>query len=192
MSVAGQWGFLRPIWTRIVAYAANDDPLVASCNFIALVVASNQPFYPLYVYWTVSEHISPTFLTFLSTPLFLAVPAVARRWPKFGRALLPLTGMANTVLSASVFGAASGVEIFLIPCAFIAAAFFRSSERLLALTLVGLALIIYLGLGGLYGSPMHLYSPAEYQAFSRLNAMSAGTLTVFVGLMISGLLSRKT
>lgn len=192
MSVAGQWGFLRPIWTRIVAYASNDDPLVASCNFIALVVASNQPFYPLYVYWTVSEHISPTFLTFLSTPLFLAVPAVARRWPKFGRALLPLTGMANTVLSASVFGAASGVEIFLIPCALIAAAFFRSSERLLALTLVGLALIIYLGLGGLYGAPMHLYSPAEYQAFSRLNAMSAGTLTVFVGLMISGLLSRKT
>jgi len=186
-----RWAFLGSIWRRIGAYAAHDDPLVASCNLIALVVASNQPFYPLYVYWAVSEHISPTFFTFLSTPFFLAVPAVARRSPKLGRALLPLAGMANTILSASVFGRASGVEIFLIPCALIAAAFFRSSERLLALALVGLALLIYLGLGEFTGAPLHLYSPAEYQAFVRLNAMSAGTLTVFIGLIVSGELSRK-
>jgi hypothetical protein len=186
-----RWGCLQSAWKRIRAYAAHDDPLVASCNLIALVVASNQPFYPLYVYWAVSEHISPTFFTFLSTPFFLAVPAVARRSPKLGRALLPLAGMANTILSASVFGRASGVEIFLIPCALIAAAFFRSSERLLALALVGLALLIYLGLGEFTGAPLHLYSPAEYQAFVRLNAMSAGTLTVFIGLIVSGELSRK-
>lgn len=186
-----RWDFLRSAWNRIHAYVAHDDPLVASCNLIALVVASNQPFYPLYVYWTVSEHISPTFFTFLSTPLFLAVPAVSRRWPKLGRALLPLAGMGNTVLSASVFGQASGVEIFLIPCALIAAAFFRSSERLLALALVGLALLVYVGLGGFYGAPLHLYSLAEYHAFVGLNAMSAGTLTVFIGLIVSGLLSRR-
>lgn len=192
-SVTGfaRWAFLGSIWKRIGAYAAHDDPLVASCNLIALVVASNQPFYPLYVYWTVSEHVSPTFFTLLSTPFFLAVPAVSRRWPKLGRALLPLTGMANTILSASLFGQASGVEIFLIPCALIAAAFFRPSERLLALALAGLALLIYLGLGGFYGAPLHLYSPDEYRAFVRLNAMSAGTLTVFIGLIVSGLLSRK-
>mgnify|MGYP000347778297 CR=1 FL=1 len=182
--------FVRKVWERVAAYAAHDDPTVASCNLIALVVASNQPFYPLYVYWTVSGHVSPVFFTFLSTPFFLAVPAVARRWPVAGRALLPIVGIANTVLSAKAFGQASGVEIFLIPCALIAATFFKTSERVVAFILIGVALLVYLGLDGAYGTPFHLYTPAEYQAFFRLNAMSAGTLTIFVGLIASGLLSR--
>lgn len=183
-------GLVRHIWDRVVAYAAHDDPMVATCNLIALTVASNQPFYPLYVYWAVSDHVWPTFLTFLSTPFFLAVPAVARRYSKTGRALLPIVGLANTILSAKAFGQPSGVEIFLIPCALIAATFFRSSERLVAWTLIGAALLIYLGLSGAYGSPLHTYSASEYKAFLRLNAMSAGTLTVFVGLIASGLMSQ--
>lgn len=181
--------FVRHIWDRVAAYAAHDDPMVAACNLIALVVASNQPFYPLYVYWAVSDHVWPTFFTFLSTPFFLAVPAIARRYSKTGRALLPIAGMANTILSAQVFGTASGVEIFLIPCALIAATFFRAEERLVAFVLIGAALLVYLGLDGRYGAPMHTYSTSEYQAFFRLNAMSAGTLTVFVGLIASGLIS---
>lgn len=181
--------FVRHIWDRVAAYAAHDDPMVAACNLIALVVASNQPFYPLYVYWAVSDHVWPTFFTFLSTPFFLAVPAIARRYSKTGRALLPIAGMANTILSAQVFGTASGVEIFLIPCALIAATFFKASERVVAFVLIGAALLVYLGLTGRYGAPMHTYSASEYQAFFRLNAMSAGTLTVFVGLIASGLIS---
>jgi hypothetical protein len=182
---------VRKIWRRVAAYAAHDDPMVATCNLIALVVASNQLSYPLYVYWTVSEQIWPTFFTFLSTPFFLAVPALARRLPTAGRALLPLTGIANTVLSAKVFGQASGVEIFLIPCALIAATFFRPSERLITFILVGLAIMAYLGLDGAYGAPVHLYSISEYRAFLRLNVMSAGILTVFVGLVASEMLSRR-
>lgn len=180
----------RTIRRQVAAYAAHDDPMVAACNLIALVVASNQPFYPLYVYWAVSEHIGPTFLTFLSTPFFLMVPALSRRSTRAGRALLPLAGIANTVLSAKAFGLASGVEIFLIPCALIAATFFRPSERLITFVLVGLAITVYLVLGGAYGSALQPYSASEYGAFFRLNAISAGTLTVFVGLIASGLLSR--
>jgi hypothetical protein len=142
--------------------------MVETCNLIALVVASNQPFYPLYVYLAVSEHIWPTFFTFLSTPLFLAVPALARRLPRAGRALLPLTGVA-----------------------LISATFFRPSERLITFILVGLAIMTYLGLDGAYGDPVHLYSISEYQAFLRLNVMSAGILTVFVGLVASEMLSRR-
>ncbi|TAM98303.1 MAG: hypothetical protein EPN45_17845 [Rhizobiaceae bacterium] len=184
-------GLVHEIWRRVIAYAAHDDPMVAACNLIALVVASNQPFYPFYVHWAVSDHIWPTFFIFLSTPFFLAVPAVARRSPTAGRALLPLAGIANTVLSTKVFGQASGVEIFLIPCALIAAIFFRPSERSIAFVLIGLAMVVYLGLGGAYGSLVHFYSASEYGAFFRLNAMSAGTLTVFVGLVASGMLSRR-
>ncbi|MBI1365258.1 MAG: hypothetical protein GC153_04810 [Alphaproteobacteria bacterium] len=179
----------RHIWDRAAAYASHDDPMVAACNLIALVVASNQPFYPLYVYWAVSGHVWPTFFTFLSTPLFLAVPAVARRYPKAGRALLPIIGMANTIVSAKVFGQASGLEIFLIPCALIATIFFRTSERLFTVILVGAAFLIYLGLDGAYGTPVHVYSPLENQSFFKLNAMSAATLTVFIGLLASGLIS---
>jgi hypothetical protein len=185
-----QMSFLRHVWWRIAAYDAHDDPMVAACNLIALVVAFNQPFYPLYVDWAVSDHIWPTFFTFLSTPLFLAVPAVARRYSKTGRALLPVAGMANTMLSAKVFGVASGVEIFLIPCALIAATFFRASERFVAFALIGAALIIHLGLNGRYGAPVHIYTTAEYQAFFRLNVLSAGTLCVFVGIIASGVISR--
>ena len=180
----------RYMWDRIAAYAAHDDPMVAACNLIALVVASNQPFYPLYVYWTVSDHVWATVFTFLSTPLFMAVPAVARRYSKTGRALLPIAGMANTILSARVFGPASGVELFLIPCVLIAATFFRASERPIAFVLIGAAFLIYLGLNGMYGTPLHIYTTSEYHAFSRLNAMSAGTLCVFVGLIASGLISQ--
>ncbi len=180
----------RYMWDRIAAYAAHDDPMVAACNLIALVVASNQPFYPLYVYWTISDHVWATVFTFLSTPLFMAVPAVARRYSKTGRALLPIAGMANTILSARVFGPASGVEIFLIPCVLIAATFFRASERPIAFVLIGAAFLIYLGLNGTYGTPLHIYTTSEYHAFSRLNAMSAGTLCVFVGLIASGLISQ--
>jgi hypothetical protein len=181
--------FTRHIQGRIKAYAAHDDPRVAACNLIALMVVSNQPFYPLYVWLAVSEYVWPTFFTFLSTPLFLAVPAVARRSTVLGRALLPAAGIANTMLSAKVFGASSGVEIFLIPCALIAAIFFRASERGYAFVLIGAALFISVGLSGRYGVPVHTYSASEYQAFARLNAMSAAALTVVVGLIASGLIS---
>ena len=175
------------MWRSVGPYAANPDPRVASCNMIALLVASNQPFYPLYVYFSVSRHIAPTLLTFLSTPFFLAIPAVSRRFPVFGRALLPLTGLANVVVSAKAFGAASGVAMFIVPCALIAAAFFRPSERIFAFALLALALAIFLGIDSPVLVPFHTYSQTEYAAFVRLNALSASALVALLGLMLSGL-----
>ena len=177
----------RDAWRWVKAYGANPDPRVASCNTIALLVASNQPFYPVYVYFSVSRHVAPVLLTFLSTPFFLMVPAVSRRWPTLGRALLPITGLANVVVSAKAFGVASGVALFIVPCALIAAAFFRPSERIFAIALLGLALAIFLGLDSLSFVPIHVYSQTEYAAFVRLNALSAAGLVAFVGLTLSGL-----
>ena len=177
----------RDVWRSVGAYAANPDPRVASCNTIALLVASNQPFYPLYVYLSVSPHIAATLLTFLSTPLFLAIPAISRRSPVFGRALLPLTGLANVVVSTKAFGAASGVAMFIVPCALIAAAFFRPSERVFAFALLALALVIFLGIERYASVPIHVYSQTEYAAFCRLNALSASALVTVLGFMLSGL-----
>lgn len=176
---------LRAGWRRIAAYIADPDPRVFACNMIALIVVSNQPLYPLYVGVSVSAVVWPTALTFLSTPFFAAVPAVSRRWPRAGRALLPLTGVANVAVSAKAFGAASGVGVFLFPCVLIAGAFFRPSERPIAIALIALALASFFWIGGF--TPLHAYTPEEYAAFARLNGLSAGALVAFIGLAIAGL-----
>ncbi len=173
------------LFAAIRDYIADDDPLVAAGNSISLVVASNQPFYPLYILWAVSGSVWPSFYTFLSTPFFLAVPALARRSSLAGRALLPLAGIGNTILSAKLFGEASGVELFLGPCIMIAALLFRRSERFVALLIVALAILIFASLHGGYGTPFHMYTEGEYARFLRLNAFSVATLTAFVGLMVS-------
>jgi hypothetical protein len=113
--------------------------------------------------------------------------AISRRSPVFGRALLPLIGLANVVVSAKAFGAASGVAMFILPCALIAAAFFRPSERMFAFALLALALAILLGIDSLALVPVHVYSQTEYAAFVRLNALSASALVALLGLILSGL-----
>jgi hypothetical protein len=131
---------------RLAAYAQAEDPLVAASNVVALVVAFNQPFYPLYIRWLVGDDQGASLVTFISTPFFLAVPAVTRLSSLVGRAMLPLTGILNTLISAQWFGAASGVELFLCPCAMIAGMSMRQEERatmaaIVVLALVGFALL---------------------------------------------------
>jgi len=162
---------------RLRAYAAHPDPRAESCNWIALVVASNQPVYPLYLLWIVGGDWWISVVTFVSTPFFLAVPAMARRHPIQGRMLLPLAGIGNGVVSAKAFGVASGVELFLIPCALIGLlAFSRREWRATALVLAaaGAALLLH----DHYGMPLGRFDGDEYAAFVRLNAYSAAGLSV--------------
>lgn len=171
------------------SYARNDDPLASAANAIALLVASSQPFYPLYVHWSVGPTIWPTAYTFLSTPFFLFVPALNRVNTVAGRSLLPLAGIGNTVLSAAVFGVETGVEVFLIPCALIACLLFRPGERLWSYAFVLLAILSFTVLRGLYGAPVHVYTAEEYANFVWLNAFSAGMLSCLVGLLGSSLIA---
>ncbi len=182
--------FLKRPTAMVRAYAHHRDPRVAAANVISLLIASNQPFYPLYLFWLVSADITAAWFTFLSTPFFLAVPAVARRNDVAGRALLPLTGIGNTVLSAWLFGTASAVEIFLVPCGVIALLLFRPHERIVGLALTALAFGVFLLLHDAYGQPFALYSAAEYSALARLNLMSACMLTAFVPILFSNLLAQ--
>ncbi|MEO3387043.1 hypothetical protein [Mesorhizobium sp. CAU 1741] len=170
-------------------YADHPDPRVAAANFTALLVASNQPFYPLYIYWLVGERIEPSLYTFFSTPFFLAVPALARVNSVAGRALLPLAGIGNAIMCANLFGVRSGVEIFLIPCAVLALALFRPGERIVGFALAGITLLAFLWVPRFYGVPLVAYSEQEYTALVRLNAVSAAMLTAFVALMMSNMLA---
>ncbi|MFO1144509.1 MAG: hypothetical protein U1E59_19470 [Amaricoccus sp.] len=172
--------FLR----HVRAYASSPDSRVAAGNAVALLVAANQPLYPLYVAW-VAGNGWPAVWTFLSTPLFLAVPGVAQRNSLAGRTMLPLAGIANTVLAAWALGVASGVEAFLAPCVVLAGLLFRPTERRVALALIGVALAAFLVLHDQYGTPRHPYSAEDYAALLRLNAISAGGLLAFIGLTFS-------
>lgn len=178
----------EPIKT-VSAYIAHPDPRTALANSVSLLVASNQPFYPLYLWWLVGGNVAPAFYTFLSTPFFLAVPAVARVSTVAGRALLPLAGIANTILCAKLFGVQSAVEIFLIPCGVLALLLFRPNERMVSFGLVGLCFATFLFLHGSYGQPSVAYTTEQYGSLTRLNAVSATALTALVAFMFSRLLA---
>jgi hypothetical protein len=160
----------------ITAYAAHPDPATAACNRIALLVAGSQPTYPLYVWWAVGGDWWVACWTFLSTPLFLAVPALARRDARAGRALLLVAGVANAMLATKAFGEASGVELFLIPTALIALLALRGGLR--AMLIAGMLLVA--ALHGVYGAPWGHFSAPQYAAFLRLNAYSVAVLTVVI------------
>ena len=108
---------MRRIAQLVATYIRSDDPLAAASNLIAVIVAINQPFFPLSIHWLVGNDHGASYITFFSTPFFLAVPAIMRLWSLAGRAMLPLVGILNTLASAQALGAASGVELFLCPCA---------------------------------------------------------------------------
>ena len=179
---------LRGAVQALRAYSEDPDPRVNASNFVALLVASSQPTFPLYLYWLVSDTVWPSLVTFLSTPFFLAVPVVSRRSSTWGRALLPLTGIANTLVCAQAFGVASGVEVFLIPCVALALLLFRPHEALFAYVISGIGLGAYILLHGRYGAPAYPYGAAEYEAFVRLNFMSAATLTAVTAMRFATIL----
>lgn len=175
---------------RLRSYASHPDPRAESCNWIALAVASNQPIYPLYLLWAVGGDWWVAAWTFLSTPFFLAVPAVARRHGAAGRALLPLAGIGNGVVSAKAFGVASGVELFLIACALIGLLAFRGAERRWTIGIWAVAAGAAL-LHNHYGPPFGRFDAAQYADFFRLNAYSVAALCGLILLSLGRIAWRE-
>lgn len=172
------------LWRRIKKYAAADDPLTSASNRLALIVASNQPFYPLYVWWATGAVHSLLALTFLSTPFFLAAPWMTRRFPENGRLWLPVVGAVNTLFCARIFGEESGVLFFLLPCLVIAALSCRQSQwRALVVYILGVTLSLLL-LRGAFGSPLYSSTPEQVAALSTLNAYSSVTLSVIAAWIL--------
>lgn len=176
---------MKRVMAAISAYAAYPDPRAAIANIIALVIVSNQPFYPLYLYWAVSPVVTPSYVTFLSTPIFVVVPAVMRRSAMLGRALLLVAGIGNTLLCRAAFGPGSGVEVFLFPCLMLALMLFRRSERAFAFGLTALSFAAYLLPAAWLGAPIHRYEIDEYAALQRLNFLSAASLTALIAWLFA-------
>ncbi len=180
--------YLRRVLDRLGAYAANDQPLAAAGNKVALVLAGNGPFYPLYVIALAGSDGMPWLpMTLLAFPVFLMVPAIARRHPLLGRIMLSLAGTAHTVMCTWVLGEKSGTELFLIPCIALAGLLFGVGERIWMLLMAVPPFAAYLLLHGKYGAPPHLYRDDAYAALVSVNAISVGMLSIFFGIVFSGL-----
>jgi hypothetical protein len=173
-----------------LGYIAADDPRVASANLVAMVLAWNTPFYPLYLRGAAGPAIWPGgWLTLCVFPAFLAIPAVTRRWPYAGRALLVLTGTANTLFCTWLLGEASGTAIFLLPCITLAALVFRRDERAALFGLLGLPIVLGIALDGRYPVSPFVCAGAGCAGIAWMNAFSVAILTAFLGLLATGLVT---
>jgi hypothetical protein len=181
---------LRRITAWLRAYSDHPDPRVAASNAIALVVAANGPLYPVYVWLLVGTAFWPSLLTLLSTPFFALVPLVARRSSLAGRVMLPLVGVANTLVCVKALGEPSEVVLFLLPCIAIPAMTLRPRERVLQLILVSLPSAIYLVGRGHYGAALYPYTAAQYAGLASLNTASVMGFTGVLGLIFAGVLTR--
>ena len=164
---------------KTAAFLANDDPLAAIANTGAFLVWSNQPFYPLYVWFLVGSEAWPSLLTWLSTPFFFAVAIVGRTHPLASRILFVVAGVLNTLLSVKAFGTATSVGWFLLPCFVIAATFFRADEWKVATVLSSATALAAFCMPHL-GAPLHVYKMAYAKALSHLNIWSVSVLSAYL------------
>lgn len=166
-------------WFQV--YAAHPDPRTALANLVALLIVSNQPFYPLYVYWLVGASAWVTLVSFLSTPFFFAVPAVSRRNSLAGRILLCVTGALNTVLCVWAIGEPSGVGLFYLPCILLGVLLFRRTELAAMAVCSALPMLAFVLLNHKLGAPLQVFGAEQYSSLVTLHAISVGSLIAFVG-----------
>lgn len=156
-----------------------------------MVVAVNQPFYPLYLHAIAGASAWPAWLTLISTPFFVGIPALARRHSLAGRAMLPVVGVVNTMLGVKLFGLASAVELFLLPCILLAAILFRPSERLIMVPILLTPVLAYMALDSNLGPPLQVFSAEEYRSIVAVHAASVAGLTAFIGLLFATNMSAR-
>ena len=167
-------------------YLAHPDERVATGNLIALVLAWNTPFYPLYLRWAAGAQAWPWgLLTLCVLPLFLAAPPLGRRHPIGGRLLLAVVGFGNIVFCTWLLGAPSGTELFLMPCVLLPGLLFRRSEWPALLPLIAAPPAAYYLLHDHYPPPPVAWTPDASAHLFALSAGSAGCLTGFFALLVS-------
>ncbi len=172
-------------WLR--AYTANDDPRVSAANTIALVLAWNQPYYPLYLWWIVGDDAWTGIPDAFSGFLFFAVPAIARRSGLAGRVALVVIATANVVFCSMMLGEAAGVQLLYLPCGTLAAILFGWRERVVMVAMTSLPLAAWLLTRGRLDIPPIRFSAQAYASLVTLNAFSAGVLMVFFGWLLAGI-----
>ena len=177
----------RAALTWLRGYAAADDPRIAAANLVALVLAWNTPFYPLYLMGSAGSTLGGgVWLTLCVCPIFLAVPAVTRRHGLCGRLMLVIAGICNTVFCTWLLGEASGTTLFLLPCITLAALLFRRNEPFALFPLIALPILTGVALNGRYPASAFSCVGAECSGIVWMNAISVAILLAFLGVLATG------
>lgn len=172
---------------RIRDYAAHEDKLTESLNMVAVVLAANTPFYPLYLWAVLGKAATASvLLTLCSLPFWASVPLIAKRSGLAARVALCLIGTVNTVWCSLILGFASGVALFLIPCVMLATLGFHHEERRVMLPLAALPFLAYALLRIWTVTPaLPVFTAAQYAHLVTLNAFSVACLTFLLGLYVT-------
>ena len=169
------------VMDALARYADHPDRATGMANTVALLVASNGPFYPLYVWWMLPEAGMVSCATMLASPFFAAIPWLARQHPALGGAALPVMGLLNTIWTTALLGSESGVAVFAYPCIVLALLCWR--ERLTLLAVLGLGLAAQQLVLRWPWVPLSGLNAEGQAALVAMNGASVGMLLAFLVLM---------
>ncbi|MGC8477925.1 MAG: hypothetical protein ACP5NP_16360, partial [Acetobacteraceae bacterium] len=110
-----------------------------------------------------------------------------RRAPERARLALWLVGTLNTLWCMKLLGPASGVGVFLLPCAALAALLPAGPARLVG---AGLPLLGLLVPHGWFGAAILRLTAGQDARLATLNLFSAGCLTGLLGLRLGRLIGQ--
>jgi len=173
------------------AYASNDEPLAAAGNKVC--AGARRPirhFILLYVapFVAGTDGMPWLLMTLFVFPFFLMVPAISRRHPFLGRVLWPWPERSTRYSAPGLLGERSGTGLFLIPCATLASLAVRSGEASLDAAVGWRSRSAHISFCmETNGTPPYLYRDDAYAALFSMNAVSVGTLSIFLGIVFSGL-----
>lgn len=170
-------------------YGAHPDPATHAVNVIALLVGSNGPFYPAYVWFLMPEAGPVSLATMAASPFFLLVPWLSRRHAVAARATLPAIGIANTIWTCALLGPGTGVAAFVFPC--LVLALFCWRERVVMLGILGVGLVAQQLLLQWDWPPLSSLGMDRQAALQALNATSVGALLAVIVFKGASLLPGK-
>lgn len=153
---------------------------------VAWLIVANKPIFPLYVWWFVGTGTATSYLTALSAPAFLAIASLGRRHPLAARVALPLLGAIDTVFATKLFGPASGVELFFVPCLLLAIAGFGPGEGRWTKALVVVLACAFIAAHGHLGASWGPWSGEDAARLFEPVVFAVASLSAFIGWRISG------
>lgn len=171
---------------RILGFVQNENRLTTASNKIALILAGNTPFYPLYLYFILGRSSLPwILLSGAAFPFFCATFWIARRGRLQGRIWLCLVASANSFYVTWLLGEASATALFLIPCISLAVLSFSGEELLPMALLTALPFAGFYLLHGHFPPPPAVYTTAQYRSLTTLNEVSVASITAALAYIFS-------
>lgn len=177
---------LHSVAVAVGRYVANEDPLAKATNKMALLLASDMPFFALYLLFLVGERGFPSVIsTVWFLPIWLALPVLSRRNAFLSRVCVVVVAVLNCVSCSLIIGWDSGTALFLIPCIMLGSIAFHRHELKWQLILTGLPFLGYFLLHFVHIPPPVRYSAHEYYLLTVFNAFTVACLTASMGFLFA-------